>query len=76
MNSSYQLEYNVLRDEMFLQLVKQLTGNEDTDSMVSIIFSIDIISKNYYPSTKLFYPYLNHIKTNHLNKPDLFDKIY
>jgi hypothetical protein len=44
--------------------------------MVSVIFSLEIITKNYYPSAKLFYAYLNHMKTNHLNKPDMFDKIY
>jgi hypothetical protein len=27
MNSSYELDYNVLRDEMFLQLAKQIMGN-------------------------------------------------
>jgi hypothetical protein len=76
MNSSYELEYNVLRDEMFLQLAKQIMGNEDSESMVSVIFALDIVTKNYYPSTKLFYAYLNHMKTNHVNKPDMFNKIY
>jgi hypothetical protein len=76
MNSSYELEYNVLRDEMFLQLAKQIMGNEDSESMVSVIFALDIVTKNYYPSTKLFYAYLNHMKTNHVNKPEMFDKIY
>ena len=76
MSSSYDSDYNVLRDEMFLQFAKQLMGNEDKSSLLLLTHALEVVSKHYYPSLKLFYPYLNYLKTKHNTKPEYFSKIY
>jgi hypothetical protein len=69
MNPSYESEYNCLRDEMFLHFAKQMMNNLDKESMVSLGFALKILTKSYWPSPKLFYPFMNYLRVGKGTKP-------
>ena len=69
----YQSPHNIIKDQIFLQISKQITNNKDIESVIRLLHCLSILTRYYSPSHILIYAYLNHfqkISTELINLKD------
>lgn len=52
-----------IRDEIYMQIVKQLIGNPNDDKCARVWKLLAVISSVFPPTDSLFYPFLNYLHT-------------
>jgi hypothetical protein len=63
LDSQYRLHLesplNIMRDEIYLQLIKQLGGNNNTKQVDCIVETLELLTRYYAPSAAFVYPFMD-----------------
>jgi hypothetical protein len=59
----YSWEPNVIKDEIFLQFIKQIMMNDSEESLMGLFSALEILTRYYYPSPQFMYAYLHYMKS-------------
>ena len=52
----------MLKDEVYLQIAKQLTENTTPKSVLGYLQGAEVLTRYYYPSAEFICPFYNHIE--------------
>ena len=59
----YSWEHNVLKDEIFMQIIKQLMNNEYEESLRELFSVLEILTRYFYPSPQFLYSFIHYLKS-------------
>ena len=70
--TDYSWAHNAVKDEVFLQFVKQMMLNEQKESLGQLLGVLEVVTRHYCPSPQLLYTFLHFLKTmKNKNLPNL-----